>query len=58
MPEQRSRPVVAHRAANNDRGGMRGTREALLNRFIRVCKQASRLRRLDLQAGERDVFRR
>ena len=48
MPERRSRPVVAHRAANNDRGGMRGdkTREALFfSPLARVCK-ASRTRRL------------
>lgn len=51
------RVTPAGLAAIYDR--LRGrTREAPFNRFLPVCKQASRLRRLDLQAGGRDVFRR
>jgi hypothetical protein len=47
MADKRSRPVVAHRAANDDRNGMRGdkTREAhFFSRLASVCK-ASRTRR-------------
>jgi hypothetical protein len=48
MPEQRSRPAVTRRAANEDRIGMRGdkTREAhFVSPLAWVCK-ASRTRRL------------
>jgi hypothetical protein len=48
MADKRSRPVVAHRATNDDRSGMRGdkTREAhFFSPLVWVCK-ASRTRRL------------